>query len=234
MKIEICANGFESAFIANETGADRIELCENLSVGGITPSRAIITRVLQEIGIETHVLIRPRAGDFCYSEREIIKMIQDIEFCKIMGCAGIVSGILTSENDIDLLNTERLIKAAGKMEFTFHRAFDVCRNPLLALQQLNGLKVTRLLSSGQKSKAIDGIELLKELKTLSEEKIQIMPGGGITPKNVFVFKETGFEMVHFSAIKKEASANNENLFLASVSGASNARTILQIKKILGV
>lgn len=112
MIIELCANGFTSAKIAQQTGVNRIELCENLSVGGITPNSDLIRQVVQEIGIETHVLIRPRAGDFYYSEAEIELMIQDIKFCKSIGCAGVVSGILTAEHTIDLINTQRLMDAA--------------------------------------------------------------------------------------------------------------------------
>ncbi len=234
MKIEICANGFESAKIAQETGANRIELCENLSVGGLTPSRELITNVVKEIGIETQVLIRPRAGDFYYTEAEIETMIQDISFCKSIGCAGVVSGILTSEMHIDVANTQRLITAAQGMEFTFHRAFDVCDNPLQAFKQLKDLNITRLLSSGQEPKAIDGIELLKQLKNLSEDKIEIMPGGGVHPTNALAFKKAGFKMLHFSAIKKEAAAQSDDLFTAEISGVSNAATILEIKKILGL
>jgi len=234
MKIELCANGFESAKIALETSADRIELCENLSVGGLTPSRVLIKKVVQELGIETHVLIRPRAGDFCYSESEIQQMLQDITFCKELGCTGVVSGMLTSENNIDIANTQRLIKAAGEMHFTFHRAFDVGNDPLVAFQQLKDLKITRLLSSGQQPKAINGIELLKKLKHLSEDKIEIMPGSGIAPENVFAFKEAAFKSIHFSAIKKLASQNSTHFFNADVSGVSDKATILKIKSILAI
>ena len=234
MKIEICANGFASAQVAKDTGADRIELCENLSVGGITPARDLIRRVVKEIGIETHVLIRPRSGDFCYSETEIETMIRDIEFCKSLGCSGVVSGALTSEKKIDTVTAKKLIEAAHGMHFTFHRAFDVCQTPLKALQQLKQLEITRLLSSGQQPKAINGIELLKQLKASSENKIQIMPGGGVTPENVLAFKNAGFKMLHFSAIKKDVDINKKDLFNSKVSGITDAARILEIKKKLGI
>lgn len=234
MKIEICANSYASAKIALETGAHRIELCEHLSVGGITPSRELITKVILEIGIETHVLIRPRAGNFCYSETEINGMIQDITFCKNIGCAGIVSGVLTSGMLIDITNTQKLIDAAGEMQFTFHRAFDVCKKPLKAFKQLKNLNITRLLSSGQQAKAIEGLELLKQLKTLSKDTIEIMPGGGIAPENVLAFAAAGFTMLHFSGIKKDTSVQTDELFKADISGNSDAATIFTIKKMLGL
>lgn len=234
MKIEICANGYASAKIALETGANRIELCENLSVGGITPSRELITKVVQELGIETHVLIRPRAGDFCYSEAEVRLMLENIDFCKSIGCAGVVSGVLNEKKNIDVAATQRLVEAAKGMQFTFHRAFDVCNNPLQAFKKLNGLNITRLLSSGQQPKAIDGVELLKQLKDLSRGTIQIMPGGGINQENVLAFKAAGFNMVHFSAIKKDPANISDDLFNAEISGVSNTETILEIKKLLGL
>ena len=155
MKIEICANSFESAKNAQEAGVDRIELCAELSVGGLTPSHGLIEKVCTDLSIPVHVLIRPQSGNFCYSEDELDLMIRDIGFCKKMGCSGVVSGVLTSENKIDLSATKRLINASKGMNFTFHRAFDWCENPISELKNLEQIGVHRILSSGQKPNAIE-------------------------------------------------------------------------------
>lgn len=202
MIVEICANSFESARAAARAGADRIELCTELSVGGLTPSYGVIEKVKRELEIPVHVLIRPRSGNFTYTEAELEVMLQDIEVCKNLGCAGIVSGVLTREHEIDLKATEQLKGAASQIEFTFHRAFDWCADPLKGLQQLKEFGVDRLLSSGQESSAIEGIEILSRLKAASGDRLQIMPGGGISIQNIQAFKERGFEAVHLSATKK--------------------------------
>jgi len=233
MIIEICANSYESAKAAQEGGANRIELCTDLSVGGLTPSRKLIRKVIAELNIPVHVLIRPRGGNFVYSEEEIEAMLDAIAFCKKLGCSGIVSGVLTSENTIDEKATRQLIAASEGMEFTFHRAFDVVKDPSEAIETVVQLGATRLLSSGQQNKAIDGIEMLKQLKSLSEGKLQIMPGSGINSENALGFKKAGFKMIHFSATKKDKGASNEaGLFEKKVIGTSDRNEIERIIKLL--
>jgi copper homeostasis protein len=233
MIIEICANSFESAKAAQDGGAHRIEICANLSVGGLTPSRNLIEKVISELNIPAHVLIRPRGGDFVYSKLEIERMLDDIAFCKKVGCSGIVSGALTLENTIDKKVTRQLIAASEGMEFTFHRAFDMVKNPSEAIETVMQLGATRLLSSGQQNKAIEGIEMLRQLKSLSEGKLQIMPGSGINSENALVFKDAGFEMIHFSATKKENVGSNESgLFESKVIGTSDKNEIERIIKLL--
>ncbi len=202
MIIEICANSFESARTAEKAGADRIELCVELSVGGLTPSFGLLEKVISALTIPVHVLIRPRTGNFTYSGDELDVMLRDIQQCKMLGAAGIVSGILTPDHQIDIRSTSALRSAASDMEFTFHRAFDWCKDPYSSLDELKQMSVTRLLSSGRENQAIDGIELLKELKSRSEECIEIMPGGGINISNVISFKESGFDSIHLSASEK--------------------------------
>jgi copper homeostasis protein len=233
MIIEICANSYESAKAAQDGGADRIELCKDLSVGGLTPSQNVIETVIAQLSIPVHVLIRPRGSDFVYSKDEIELMLDDIAFCKKVGCSGIVSGALTLENTIDEKVTRQLIAASEGMEFTFHRAFDVVKDPSEAIETLMQLGVTRLLSSGQQHKAIEGIEMLKQLKSLSEGKLQIMPGSGINSENTLVFKNAGFKMIHFSATKKENVGSNESgLFESKVIGTSDRNEIERIIKLL--
>jgi len=233
MIIEICANGFESAQIAQNAGAQRIELCTNLSVGGLTPTYGEIEKVVSELNIPVHVLIRPRSGDFCYSESELTQMLRDIAYCQQLGCAGVVSGVLTSEGKIDRVATQRLITATNGMEFTFHRAFDECSDWENGFNFLLSAGVTRLLSSGQQPKAINGIELLKTLKEIAQDKLQIMPGGGVNTQNVAAFKVAGFDMIHFSATQKNNSAfENQGMFSIETIGHSNPQIIQDIIEIL--
>lgn len=233
MIIEICANSFESAQIAQNAGAQRIELCTDLSVGGLTPAYKEIEKVLSELTIPVHVLIRPRSGNFCYSESELATMIQDITYCKQLGCAGVVSGVLTSEGKIDSAATAELIAASEGIEFTFHRAFDECSDWENGFNFLLSAGVTRLLSSGQQAKAINGIQLLKRLKDRAQHKLQIMPGGGVNAQNVMAFKEAGFEMIHFSATQKNMSTAKENgMFNTETIGHSNQQVIEKIMKLL--
>jgi copper homeostasis protein len=233
MIIEICANSFESAKAAQDGGANRIELCSDLSVGGLTPSRDSIQKVVGDLNIPVHVLIRPRGGNFVYLKEEIELMLDDIVFCKKAGCSGIVSGALTLENTIDEKVTRQLIAASEGMEFTFHRAFDVVKDPSEAIESIMQLGVTRLLSSGQQHKAIEGIEMLKQLKSLSEGKLQIMPGSGINVENALAFKEVGFEAIHFSATKKTSVSKTDSGFFAKdVIGTSDQREIERIIKIV--
>ena len=164
MIIEICANSFASAKAAQDAGAHRIELCTQLSVGGLTPSYGCIEKVVKELDIAVHVLIRPRAGNFNYTHQELDIIKRDISFCQSIGCQGVVSGVLDSYNQVNIQSTRELVEASKNIEFTFHRAFDVVIDPYKTLVDLEAVGVTRILSSGQKSKAIDGIQLLKELK----------------------------------------------------------------------
>lgn len=202
MILEICANSFESAEAAQKAGADRIELCAELSVGGLTPSFGLLDKVLSTLHIPVHVLIRPRAGNFTYTAAELDVMLRDIEQYRTLGVSGIVSGMLTPDHKVDLSGTSQLIEASTGLDFTFHRAFDWCKDPYTALSELKQLNITRLLSSGQENSAIEGLPLLLELKKISKNSIEIMPGGGIHKGSILAFKEAGFESVHFSASEK--------------------------------
>ncbi len=227
MIVEICANSFESAKAADQGGAHRIELCTQLAVGGLTPSHQLIEKVITELNIPVHVLIRPRKGNFCYSEDEINVMINDIDFCKKAGCKGVVSGVLTSENKIDIAATKRLINASKGLDFTFHRAFDCTDNAFEALEDLKTLKIKRILSSGQKSTAFEGLTLLKEINQLSQGEIEIMPGSGINVKNAASFKKTGFKSIHLSATPQQKT-NSSSFFEGGTEGVSDVTTIRNI------
>lgn len=239
MKIEICANSFASAKAAQDAGADRIELCNQLSVGGLTPSLGLIEKVILQLDIPVHILIRPRSGNFTYTEDEFDVMLRDITFCSEIGCAGIVSGILDHHLEVDMKRTGKLIEACKGMEFTFNRAFDWIQDPKEEIRKLMDLKVDRLLSSGMQTKAIEGISTLKELKTISEGKVEIMPGGGVNIDNVMEFKNAGFTSVHLSALstkqtlytKPKVPMHSETLFeegMVAVSDKEKIQNILQL------
>lgn len=205
MKLEICANSYQSAKNAQEAGAHRIELCQELSVGGITPSYGLLKKVIEELDIPVFVLIRPRSGNFVYSDDEFQIMKTDIQLCKDLGCKGIVSGVLKPDNKLDVERTKVLIELSKPLPFTFHRAFDEVNNPKESLEQLIDLGVDRVLTSGQESSAEKGLELIQELHRISNNRIMILAGGGINSKNVELFKEADLSEIHASAssIKKD-------------------------------
>ena len=197
MLVEVCANSLESALVAEQAGADRIELCCELAVGGITPSYGLLKAVMQQVSIPVHVLIRPRSGDFSYSESEFEIMLADIQSCIELGAKGIVAGVLHKDFKLDVERTKLLRKASGDLKFTFHRAFDWVKDPMETMKILEDIGVDVILSSGQQPKAIDGIILLKALHEKASS-VQIMPGGGVNKMNANVFKEGGFRAVHLS------------------------------------
>lgn len=201
MLLEICVNSYQSAINAQNTGADRIELCSELSVGGITPSYGLLKKVSEDIAIPVHVLIRPRSGDFYYTDDEFLQMKVNIELCKKLGFQGIVSGVLNADNSIDVKRTQELIVLSKPLSFTFHRAFDCVIDPLISLETLINLGVDRILTSGQKNKALDGLALLKQLKDIAKDKLIILPGSGINSENIGLYKQAGFTEIHTSASK---------------------------------
>lgn len=208
MIFEVCASSFESAKNAQIAGAQRIELCSELGVGGITPSYGLITKVMEELSILNCVLIRPRSGDFTYSDEEFDIMLRDIKFCKELDCEGVVTGVLHKDGEIDIERTKRLMEAAGSMDFIYHRAFDCTPNPEKAIEELKKLGVKRILSSGQKKTAIEGLSLLKKLNKIADGKISIMAGGGISTESIQKIKKAGFNEIHFSATVFQKTEGN--------------------------
>ena len=224
MILEICANSYQSAVNANIAGAHRIELCSEISVGGTTPSYGLLKKVMADIDIPVHVLIRPRSGNFTYSDIEFDIMKENIRLCKDSGCAGIVSGVLHEDNSIDINRISELIELSKPMSFTFHRAFDVVSKPKEALLQLLNLGVDRLLTSGQEEKAEDGIDLLSELQKMAQNKLIVMPGSGINHLNSSLFKTAGFTEIHSSA-SKTTSRNTHSYFGNTLQTVSDVDTI---------
>lgn len=235
MILEICASNYQSAINAEKAGAHRIELCSELAVGGITPSYGFIKQVMAAVKIPVFVLIRPRSGNFTYSDEEFNIMKKDIELCKDLSCAGIVSGILNVDNSVDVSRTKELIECSKPLGFTFHRAFDRTSNPYEALDQLIALNVDRILTSGQESSAEKGIFVLQQLKKLASGLVKIIPGGGINHDNVLVFKGGGFEEIHCSATLAttvnpilKVPMNSAKFFDETISYCSNVDLIQSI------
>jgi copper homeostasis protein len=194
---EACVDSVESAAIAEESGADRVELCAGLMEGGLTPSAGMIRNVCRHLEIPVHVIIRPRGADFCYSDAEFQVMAQDVELAGELGAAAVVLGILLPDGRIDTRRTTRLMECAGAMAVTFHRAFDVALEPLQALEELIELGVDTLLTSGQEATALEGSALIAQLVQQAAGRLQVMAGGGISERNVQrVMEETGVPAVH--------------------------------------
>jgi copper homeostasis protein len=181
---EVCVDSIESAINAEKGGASRIELCSNLFEGGITPSAGMILQVRKMIKIQMNVLIRPRSGDFCYSNEEFEVMKNDIEYCKKCGVDGVVFGILTIDGHIDIERNRILVELAQPLNVTFHRAFDMTCDPFKSMEDIISLKFQRILTSGQELSCLEGLDLLTTLIEKAKERIIIVPGGGITEKNI--------------------------------------------------
>ena len=201
--IEVCSCSVDAVMEAAAGGAARVELCSQLSCGGITPSAGMIRQARAacgQSGLQLHVLIRPREGDFVYSESELQTMIGDVRFCAEAGVDGVVIGALTKDGALDVDACRRLAEAAGSMHKTFHRAFDVCTNPSETLEQIISLCFDRLLTSGQQTDALSGASLIASLVRQAAGRIIIMPGAGINPANIAEIQRlTGAAEFHSSA-----------------------------------
>lgn len=206
-KLEICANSVQSCVEAQKGGAYRVELCAGIPEGGTTPSYGDIA-MARELMKETklNVIIRPRGGDFLYTELEHKTMLKDIEICRKLRVDGVVIGCLTAEGDIDMPRCKELVEAAGEMNVTFHRAFDMCRDPFESLEKIVSLGCEIILTSGQQPKAERGIPLIKKLVEQAADRIVIMPGSGVNAGNIAkIAKETGAVQFHLSARKSYES-----------------------------
>ncbi len=204
--IEIATTDFISTKNAVEGGADRIELCAALSDGGTTPSAGTIKLCRERFDTELFPIIRPRSGDFLYTDDEFLIMMHDVLLSKQLGCDGIVTGLLKTNGSIDKKRTSILIELAYPMEVTFHRAFDRAKDPFLALEELIEIGCTRILTSGQQVNAEDGINLIRQLVELAGERISIMPGSGVRKENIRSLAErTGAREFHSSLRASNAS-----------------------------
>lgn len=203
MIIEICATNLQSALNAQKGGAARIELCAGLDMGGLTPSAGLIRAVRAQLRIPVHVLIRPREGDFCYSDAEMAIMLDDIQFCREAGVDGVVIGALDAEDRLHVGQLQAMQQAAGPLFVTCHRAFDFTPDPFEALDTLIDMGFGRVLTSGQAPTAPEGQALLERLVDHAAGRITVMPGAGINADNIrAIATATGATEFHLSAKKK--------------------------------
>lgn len=214
---EICIDSPAGAIAAEQAGANRVELCANLLEGGTTPSLGLMEATIARTKLPVQVMIRPRGGDFLYSDIEADMMRRDIAAAKTARAGGVVFGCLTADGRVDATLTERLIAAARPLSVTFHRAFDVARDPEASLKVLIELGTDRLLTSGQEPNALEGAPLIRRLIERAGGRIIVMPGGGITARNVArVVRETGAGEIHFAALTESSSAmvhRNPHVFM---------------------
>lgn len=199
--LEVCAYNIQSCLIAEAAGGSRIELCANPTEGGVTPSIGTIELVVEKVSIPSYIMIRPRGGNFVYDANELAVMERDIVACKKLGCPGIVLGLLTVENKVDIENTRRLVELAGPMSVTFHKAFDRVSDPFEALESVIATGCNRILTSGLLATALDGAQVLKKLTEQAAGRIIIMPGGGVRSCNIEQLAQvTGAVEFHSSCI----------------------------------
>ncbi len=217
MLFEVCVDSVESAAAAEAGGADRVEVCANLVEGGTTPSIGLVKVLREKLNIPMHAIIRPRGGDFLYSNIEFEVMKADITALKSVGCDGVVTGILKADGDIDTDRMGLLVESARPMSVTFHRAFDMARRPEPALETLIDMSIDRVLTSGQMPNALDGAETIRALVVQAADRISIMAGAGINAGNlVQLVKKTGVKEVHFSArtnIDSLMKYRNDSIFM---------------------
>ena len=201
-KIEICANSVRSCIAARDGGADRVELCAGIPEGGTTPSAGMIRSARESVDIGLNVIIRPRGGDFLYTDQEVREMLYDIQVAKDLGADGLVFGALCPDGDIDMDVMSRLMSAAGSLPVTFHRAFDHAADPFAALEKIIDLGCARILTSGQRATAEMGAGLLSMLVERAAQRIVIMPGCGVNASNIrHIATVSGAREFHFSARK---------------------------------
>ena len=220
MLVEVACFNLQDALVAQGTGADRIEFCENYSAGGITPSETDIKAASQKIKIPLFIMIRPRAGNYVYTAEEFVKMKKQILFCKLFKCAGVVFGILNSKNEINKELCRELVEFAKPMECTFHRAFDEAVDMHKALEDVIDCGFNRILTSGGKGKAIDNFKVLSELVKKSSGRIIVIPGGAVRLENVNeIINKTSCIEIHTAALN-------------SKTGKLDVEELKQIKKLI--
>lgn len=215
--LEACVDSTISALAAEAGGAKRVELCSSLLIGGISPSRGLVSEVLKNTNLEVRVLLRPRFGDFLYNDYEISEMIEDTLMYRDMGVAGIVTGVLTKEGELDIPAMKRICSAAVGIDIALHRAFDMTINPFKTLEYAKQLGLKTILTSGQKNTAIEGKELLKELVAKSKDEIEILIGGGIKPdilKELAIYTNaSSFHMSGKEVIQSKMKFRRKEVFM---------------------
>ena len=202
--IECCCTSVDEVLEAVAGGASRVELCERLEVGGVTPSAELIENVMSVSTLPVNVLVRPRGGDFFFNEEERLQMIEDINLCKRLGVNGVVIGALDGDGNIDVDLMRSLMVEAKPLSVTFHRAFDCCADPYKSIEDVIALGCDRLLTSGLAASAYEGRELISELVDMAGDRIIIMPGAGVRPSNIAALSQAT------RALEYHGSAHSEH------------------------
>jgi copper homeostasis protein len=238
--IEIATSDFETTKAAVKGGADRIELCANLAEGGTTASYGTIFQCRETFDVLLYPIIRPRGGDFLYTDEEYEIMLHDVKLCKQLGCDGVVIGLLNPDGSIDRKRSASLIEVAYPMGVTFHRAFDRCKDPVEAMEQLIQIGCERILTSGQQPTVNEGLELIAELNKTAGHRIIIMPGSGVRKENIkWVAEKTGCNEFHSSVRDKTKSKMDfihpafENSAESYMNNSIDPGEVRFLKKILG-
>ena len=233
--LEVCVDSVESAIAAQRGGACRVELCANLIEGGTTPSGGLISAVRDSITIDVNVMIRPRAGDFCYSEPEIDIMRRDILLAKERGANGVVLGLLNSNGNVNKVHTREFVELAAPLKVTFHRAFDMSQDLFRSLADLEGTGVHCILTSGGEQTALEGIGILKRLVEAANGELAIMAGSGIKERNVAkIVKETGVRQIHASlklAVPSTMHYQNRKISMGTVKGHEYSRYVVDEQEV---
>ncbi len=231
--LEVCAGDIESVIAAANGGADRVELCSALVEGGVTPSIGFIKQALKVKGIEVHVLIRPRGGDFLYTQQEADMMVDDVIACREAGVHGVVIGALTADGHIDTELCSRLVKAADGINVTFHRAFDLCADPVEALEQIIALGCNRLLTSGQAASAEAGVEMLANLVKQADGRLTILAGGGVSAANAAaILAGSGTNEIHASGrstVGSKMTYRKDGVSMGAPDSDEYARKVTDVK-----
>lgn len=201
MKCELCSYSIEACYTAARLGIDRLEICASPAEGGVTPSMGFIAQACAIPGVETSIMIRPRGGDFLYTDAEFELMLRDIGYAREAGATGVVFGVLTEDGQVDVIRTRLLVEAARGMDTTFHRAIDMTRDYLQAVEDVISAGCTRILTSGGHDKAIDGLPNIGRAVAIAARRIEIMAGSGVAVTNALQLAETGVDALHFSAKK---------------------------------
>lgn len=221
MEVEVCAYSLESCRAARKAGADRVELCTAMYDGGTTPSAGMIRLARKLLQIELYIMIRPRGGDFLYSAEEYEQMKEDLLFAKASGADGVVVGLLQADGQVDSVRTRELVELAGPMGVTFHRAFDMTKDPFQALEDIITSGCKRILTSGQKNTAGEGTEVLRQIVLQADGRIQIMAGSGINGANALDLVRLGVDALHMSGKSSRNSGmkfRNPDVFMGGVPG----------------
>lgn len=221
MEIEVCAYSLESCVAAQEAGADRVELCTAMYDGGTTPPAGMIQLARELLHIRLYVMIRPRGGDFLYSDLEYRQMKQDLLYAKSCGVDGVVIGLLKENGEIDVERTRELVGLAAPLQVTFHRAFDMAADPFRALEDVILSGCHRILTSGQRNTAVEGMDMLRALSERNKGRIQLMAGSGVNRENALLLAATGIDALHLSGKNSRDSRmeyRNPQVFMGGVPG----------------